>query len=1493
MKFEKEFKRWIKNKFSFSIATLVAFLITGTAGYAGTITYPESVVKSFNVEQSRVIIDSLLNGNLTFIENGVNVTNTGVIGVRNGKVENDNENFKTNAILSTGYGLGNINNYGIISGNVNENNMSDYSNEKTRKVLGNGIVNYSDSSNYAGINSVYNEDTITGSASYSESGSPSTNNENMNFTGEILGNGIVTYSTVGNSRIGTINTRGAAIGGSISMNEAPSIINEDGKRNPDTTPNTLDKMIDLKQSGNAISVKGINASIGSINAGLLKAITNVSKASVSYTANLTDANKLTSIIDTITANTTIDNSGNAVSVVATGEAGVAEIAALRATAVGEVIVTAAGVVDYRETTVNTIAVARPTLGDFSTTVTVTNSGNGISLEGATAKIDTLVVSGGGSADLSSNLITISLDGFQTTGTSTTTIGALSTAVAGTQVGNMAAVGTLGDITTKNDGSGNAKASSGNIVISTSTTPSTTELTNIKSLDVSATLTDSGNAIMVSEALTSMKNNHSIAGLGTVTAGTYTVDTDFTVGTSKGFKLDATATNTGNAVTAGTAGTIVNNGTLSGSIDLTAGTGTTNGTTPVIITGDNIAVNSGNGIFAGTGGLTLVTNNGIIKGSSNNSFLAGNDNNTETLSGSGISSSGTIAAVTNQGIIFGTTSAIAAPTITKVDNYGILASNTSLIFSNGIYDNTPTGAVATDVELKAITVGTSSTAYGLQIVPTAVVGGTGYDVTVGGTTVPATGIKVLNGNLIGGLAIPATGTNGITNLTVGALDDADLRNVYKAAPTTEGEVRVINGISGNGFAVVDVLADKTLTLNGVVVNDFTYNNATGGTAINLVSSTLGTTTTNLNLTNSLINGNIVAGTDAKIAITNTKFANLIMTGSSDVTINKGLAKSVSIVGTGGSNAIVTDSALDNLTVASTNGITLAGVVTATDNNVITVNGGSSIGILTNNGSVTPTGTITTPHTLTNTTTISNSSVVDQVVGHNALDTDIYNTTTDVLNLGVKDDIGILEVGVITGMEAINVVGDVVLGGIITNVNDTKLELTEGSELQFEIDNVERRTDGYLTATNLGANTTVSGTGTLALKINGLSKDESIFMGTTKIDGTVGIATNSLVLQGTARPVAGSQNTFIDVTVKNNLIGIDGNLDKVYQSVKSSEMLGALAATTLLDDKTVAQATAGVRDIFDQTTSNSPYALSTLMARESMKTFRDQVSSNTGVKPAASEFVVQGAGIYSTSEAKSNGYTGDTDTYGGYGIIEYGITDDMSVGAVIGGANQDGNLDKGSNVDGTAMYLGLFGRKSYTKWEFMAGLDLQIGSYDAKRVVSNGYDTFENSQNYDSKGFGLNFETRYLMEPIAGFKFAPKAKITLSSNLQDSINEGYNSSKIGIKIDEERTFLADFEIGMDALKSLELTSGRFDFKAGVSLLATAGDTSQELTGRIVGERGEGSTFDLEAFEIPTITGKVGVGVDYIHQNGVMGSLGVEYQGGSDYNNLGVKLGVGYKF
>lgn len=1490
MKFEKEFKRWIKNKVSFSIATLVAFLITGTAGYAGTVTYPESVVKSFNVEQSRVIIDSLLNGNLTFIENGVSVTNTGVIGVFNkNNTENNNSNFTTNAILSTGHGLGNINNYGDIQGQLVES----YSNENVRKVLGNGIVNYS---NYAGINSVYNEDSIGGSAIYTLDGQTSENSENLNFTGEILGNGIIAYSTVGNSRIGTIVSRNASIGGNVVVTETATSIIEDGKRNPDATPNILNKTVDLKQSGNVISVQGTNASIGSVNAGLLKAATNVSKSGVTYRANLSDDNKLTSLIDTITANTAIDNSGNAISVVATGETGVAEITTLRATAAGEVNVIAAGVVNYTETTVNTIAVARPTLGDFSTTVTVANSGNGISLKGATTKIGTLVVSGGGSADLNSNPIAITLDGFQTGGTSTATIGALSTAVAGTQVGNMVVVGTLGDVTTKGDGSGTALAKSGNIIVSTSTIASTTELTNIKSLDVSATLTDSGNAIMVSETLTSMKNNHEVSAFGAVTAGNYTVDTALTGDTAKGFKLDATATNTGNAVTAKTAGTIVNNGTIEGSVFLTAGTGTSNptGVTPVILTGDKIAVNSGNGIFAGTGGLTLVTNNGIIKGYSNNSFTAVNDNNRETLSGSGISSSGTIAAVTNQGIIFGTTSAIAAPTITKVDNYGILASNTSLIFSNGIYDNTPAGAVVADVELKATIVGTSN-AYGLQIVPTAVVAGMGYDVTVGGTTVPATGVKVLNGNLIGGLAIPATGTNGITNLTVGNFDNSDVRNVYEEAPTTEGEVRVINGISGNGFAVVNVLADKTLTLNGVVLNDYTYNTLSSGTAINLESSTLGTT--NLNLTNSLINGNITAGTDAKIAITNTKFADLTMGGSSDVTINKGLAKSVTIGGvlsTGGSTATVTDSVMDELTVTSTNAITAAGVITATDNNVITVNGGSSIGILTNNGTVTMGGTITTPHTLTNTTTISNSSEVGMIVGSN-FNNIAYNTTTDVLNLGVKDDAGTLEVGTINGMETINVVGKVVLDGIIgTNVNDTALVLNEGSEFKFEIDNTEKnRTDGYLTATNLGGDTTVSGTGTLALKVNGLSKDESILMGTTKINETVKIATNSLVLQGAARPVVGSQNTFIDITVKNNLDGIDGNLNNVYQSVKSSGMLGSLAATTLLDDKTVAQATAGVRDIFDQTTSNNPYALSALMARESMKIFRDQVSTNTGIKPAATEFVVQGAGIYNTSETKSNGYTGDTDTYGGYGIVEYGITDDMSVGAVIGGASQDGNLDKGSNVDGTAMYLGFFGRKSYTKWEFMAGLDLQIGSYDAKRVVSNGYDTFENSQKYDSRGFGLNFETRYLMEPISGFKFEPKAKITLSSNLQDSINEGYNSSEIGIKIDEERTFLADFEIGVDALKSLELTSGRFDFRTGVSLLATAGDTSQELTGRIVGERGNGSTFDVEAFEIPTVTGKVGVGVDYIHQNGVMGSLGVEYQGGSDYSNLGVKLGLGYKF
>ncbi|MGL5411852.1 MAG: autotransporter domain-containing protein [Cetobacterium sp.] len=368
-----------------------------------------------------------------------------------------------------------------------------------------------------------------------------------------------------------------------------------------------------------------------------------------------------------------------------------------------------------------------------------------------------------------------------------------------------------------------------------------------------------------------------------------------------------------------------------------------------------------------------------------------------------------------------------------------------------------------------------------------------------------------------------------------------------------------------------------------------------------------------------------------------------------------------------------------------------------------------------------------------------------------------------------------------------------------------------------------------------------------------------------------------------------------------------LDKIYQSILSSEKIGALENTTSLDNKTDLESFGELLTILNQIYANTPYAYTLKSSRDSMKVFEDNQSYLT-IKPKQDEIIVQGKMIYTgvkndnssygknyyNFDVGSKDYKTTTVIKGGISTYEYGLTDKTSIGLSFGGNNQDVEFKGSSKISSNSLYLGVFGKTEINKFIFSGNLGYQYTEADVTRKIFNKYDMFVTGDKYNVNGLNMSLEGKYCFDVNEDWKISPKIKMSYYYLAQDSVNEGYNDRQISMEVEKESSSTLDIEMGIDFTQKMYFSNKELKNTFSVGIINTLGDREKELKGYIIGKPKKGTQFDIQGVELPKMLGKVSYNLEIEEKTGMIYTAGINFEFAEEKReNVSATVGIGYRF
>ncbi len=855
-----------------------------------------------------------------------------------------------------------------------------------------------------------------------------------------------------------------------------------------------------------------------------------------------------------------------------------------------------------------------------------------------------------------------------------------------------------------------------------------------------------------------------------------------------------------------------------------------------------------GIVVSRSGMGTLTNDGLIsaKGSSTSSGIKAYSGKTENLISNGLiisneigirgtgaisSSKGNIINLINNGAISAEKYGIAAveDTTPKYEYGGLIGkiTNTGVIYGK-------TNAIKKEAGTKTTGEIESTTNYGI------LVNGANNDVfDVSGKTLKNYGLTIKD-------------ANGSAEVTAGTDTPPDEIIVgYKRT--------VIGGIATN-----TEIKRKLSIKNAEIIDD----SASGGTPLKEITTGTGTKSFEFSseneteYDNSILNGMDdtlkISGKDVKREVKGSiinAYGNAVKFGE--------VGKEFTLSGTIVNGSITTGKDNDTLIIES-GAISNGNIVMGEGDDTLTIGSGAIINGTLNGGKVTTSASLD-----------SSPTALDAVVENNTL------------NFGTADSPSKEETRVfydISGFESININSKVTFyektvkaddgtakGLEVTGVND--LTIGKGGILTLRIDGTETNPDGSkiishaLSTGNAGTIKSEDG-GKLLLALNGVGNTATVSFGGLELDDSlktgheadyqrdVTLETTS-VLHSVKRET-GTNN--LEITARVNLPYSPNlryeKLNKIYHSIVSVE---DLLGNFNVDDEGLVLFLDYLNNIY----AGSPYSYSSELSRKSAGMFRDIVVDNI-FRPEKDKWMIYGGlthvdggtkdtyygkGYY-TTDIGSSDMDADAKITGAYMLGEYGISDTLTSGVVIGGnklksdlSNGSSDLSNGSKVDGSAMYLGAYAKKYIGNLKVTAGAGFQYGDYDADRMAVNkvASDSAESvmkySDNYNDITYDIYLNGRYSHNIGNNLFLEPYATLSYTYIDQDGANEG--NKTLAIETDSKSFDYTVGKVGVDLKKVIPHEKGKSTLSAGVSYTKILDGADEEhITGRFKG----GSNFDI---------------------------------------------------
>jgi len=943
-----------------------------------------------------------------------------------------------------------------------------------------------------------------------------------------------------------------------------------------------------------------------------------------------------------------------------------------------------------------------------------------------------------------------------------------------------------------------------------------------------------------------KNGMSIAG---------SVDSDASVITNKGMISTENSTEecSGIVVSRSGMGTLTNDGLISAkgsstSSGIKAYSGKTeNLISNGLIISNEIGIRGTGAISSSKGNIINLINNGAI--SAEKYGIAAVEDTTPKYEYGGL-----IGKITNTGVIYGKTNAIKKEAGTKTTgeiesttNYGILVNGAN----NDVFDVSGKTLKNYGLTIKDAN-GSAEVTAGTDTPPDEII--VGYKRTVIGGIATNTEIKrklsIKNAEIIDD---SASGGTPLKEITTGT---GTKSFEFSSENETEYDNSILNGM------------DDTLKISGKDVK-----REVKGSIINAYGNAVkfGEVGKEFTLSGTIVNGGIKKGT---VAIQGSDGADTLILQSGKVEYSDKTTGSQNTIVNGdidmgdGKNSITlkTDTIVngsittgkDNDTLIIESGaISNGNIVMGEGDDTLTIGSGAIINGTLNGGKVTTSASLD-----------SSPTALDAVVENNTL------------NFGTADSPSKEETRVfydISGFESININSKVTFyektvkaddgtakGLEVTGVND--LTIGKGGILTLRIDGTETNPDGSkiishaLSTGNAGTIKSEDG-GKLLLALNGVGNTATVSFGGLELDDSlktgheadyqrdVTLETTS-VLHSVKRET-GTNN--LEITARVNLPYSPNlryeKLNKIYHSIVSVE---DLLGNFNVDDEGLVLFLDYLNNIY----AGSPYSYSSELSRKSAGMFRDIVVDNI-FRPEKDKWMIYGGlthvdggtkdtyygkGYY-TTDIGSSDMDADAKITGAYMLGEYGISDTLTSGVVIGGNKLKSDLSNGSKVDGSAMYLGAYAKKYIGNLKVTAGAGFQYGDYDADRMAVNkvASDSAESvmkySDNYNDITYDIYLNGRYSHNIGNNLFLEPYATLSYTYIDQDGANEG--NKTLAIETDSKSFDYTVGKVGVDLKKVIPHEKGKSTLSAGVSYTKILDGADEEhITGRFKG----GSNFDI---------------------------------------------------
>ena len=325
------------------------------------------------------------------------------------------------------------------------------------------------------------------------------------------------------------------------------------------------------------------------------------------------------------------------------------------------------------------------------------------------------------------------------------------------------------------------------------------------------------------------------------------------------------------------------------------------------------------------------------------------------------------------------------------------------------------------------------------------------------------------------------------------------------------------------------------------------------------------------------------------------------------------------------------------------------------------------------------------------------------------------------------------------------------------------------------------------------------------------------------------------------------------------------------------------------------------------SETPYSFSNESTRKSMELFHDTVRDNN-FKAKKDEWLIYGGLVHQSGDQEQTYYgrnyhgfdtgTADTDAEikltGAYGQFEYGNTDTLSTGIMVGGTKSDVEVAS-SKLKGTGAYAGVYAKKDIKDLRLTAGVGYQYTEYDrTRRTINQTY-----SEDYKDKAFNLYLDGKYSYDLGNNLLYlVPKAGLSYTHIDQDGIKES-NDKALALNIDSKEFDVLEGTVGVDIKKVIPTEKGKHSVSAGVSYRHILdGADADYLTADFGGH-------DFEILVPHKNKGQMSIGVRYEAEleNGMFYDVKGNYfmnvdskentHKNADRGEWRVGVGIGYKF